>query len=401
MLGLLLCGAVLASAIELNLQSQDDVKSAAASIAYDMMTVYTGNQSGQIPGLLPGGSNCNPYNNPGSYCWWEAGGMFGTLINYWQYTGDSSYNDVVTQALEFQRGALSNFNPANQSASMGVDDQLFWAFSAMEAVESNFPEAGGSAPSWLALAQAVFNFQYTLWDPTTCGGGFHWQVFSINAGYNLKNAISNGGNFLLSARLAYVTGNTSYADWATEVYDWISQSKLTQRDDSTGILYIWDNTNTDNNCTDQTNYVWTYNYGVMLAGAAYMYNYTNGSTIWLDRVNDLLNSTFSLFFPAKYGGNIMYELQCEEALNCDQDEKSFKTYLARWMAVTSLLVPSTSAQIVPKLTASAQGAAAQCDGGSSGRECGMQWYNTTSNGQSDVGYSVSGLVVSIWETDDS
>lgn len=380
--------ASLAAAISLDISSTDNIKSVTSTIAYDMMSVYTGNQSGQVPGLLPGGLNCNP-NNVGTYCWWEAGAMFGSLINYWQYTGDSSYNEVVSQALQFQKGSDSNFNPANQSRSMGIDDQAFWSFSALDAVEANFPEAGDGAPSWLALAQAVYNFQNSYWDAATCGGGFRWQVFSINAGYNLKNAVSNGGNFQLSARLAYITGNTSYADWANKVYDWMAQSKLMQMDDTTGTLYIWDNTDSDNNCTDQTNYVWTYNYGIMLGGAAYMYNYTNGSSVWLDRVNLILNSTYSLFFPAKYGGNIMYELQCEEQLNCNEDQKSFKAYLARWMAVTALLVPSTAATIAPKLQGSAQAAAGQCDGGSSGQECGLQWYSTTWDGTTGVGQEVS------------
>jgi len=394
---LLLFLTTLASAITLDVTSQSDVKSVASTIAYDMMTVYTGNQSGQVPGLLPGGLNCNP-NNVGTYCWWEAGAMFGALINYWQYTGDTTYNQVTSQAIEFQRGADDNFNPANQSRSMGVDDQGFWAFTAMDAVEANFPEAGGNAPSWLSLAQAVYNFQQDLWDTDTCGGGFRWQVFSINAGYNLKNAVSNGGNFQLAARLAYVTGNSSYADWANKVYDWMAQSKLMQQDAQSGILYIWDNTDANNNCTDQTNYVWTYNYGIMLGGAAYMYNYTNGSDVWLNRVNEILNSTYSLFFPAEYGGNIMSELQCESTLVCNEDQKSFKAYLARWMAVTALLVPSTAATIVPKLAASAQGAAGQCDGGSTGRACGLQWYTSTWDGTSGVGQQVSSsyTFVAVW-----
>lgn len=380
--------ATVASAIQLDLQSQDSVKSVASTIAYDMMTVYTGNQSGQVPGLLPGGLSCNP-NADGTYCWWEAGAMFGALINYWQYTGDTSYNEVVTQALQWQRGSDSNFNPANQTKSMGVDDQGYWAFSALDAVEANFPEAGGDAPSWLSLAQAVYNFQLDLWDTSTCGGGFRWQVFRLNAGWNLKNAVSNGGNFQLAARLAYITGNDSYAQWAEKVYDWMSQSKLMQRDPSTKTLYIWDNTDTNNNCTDQTNYVWTYNYGTMLAGAAYMHNYTNGTGPWLDRVNEILDSTFQLFFPPSLGGNIMTEMQCESQKNCNQDQKSFKAYLSRWLAVTALLVPSTAPLINPKLTASAQAAATQCDGGSSGRQCGMQWYSPTWDGTQGVGQQVS------------
>ncbi|KIW17659.1 hypothetical protein PV08_04854 [Exophiala spinifera] len=381
-----------AAAITLDTSSVSSIESATSSVAQDMMSYYTGNQPGQVPGLLPGSLSCNP-NVEGTYCWWEAGAMWGALINYWQYTNDTTYNNLTINALQFQRGPDNNYNPPNQSRSMGVDDQVFWAFSALDAVESNFPEAGGDNPSWLSLAQAVFNFQHDLWDPLTCGGGFRWQVFSFNAGYNLKNSISNGGNFQLSARLAYITGNSTYGDWANKVWDWMESSPLLQTDANTGTFYIWDNTDSNNNCTDVQNFVWSYNYGTMLSGAAYMYNFTNGSDLWLNRVETILNSTYSLFFPQEFGGNIMYELECEKSLNCDQDQKSFKAYLARWMAVTSVLVPSTAATIKPKLAASAAGAAGQCDGGSDGRTCGLQWTTATWDGTSGVGQQMAALSV--------
>ncbi|KAI1614379.1 mannan endo-1,6-alpha-mannosidase [Exophiala viscosa] len=386
----LLLLAPLAAAFTLDISSTSSIETAASSIAYEMMTAYVGNETGEVPGLLPGSLSCDP-NTVGVYCWWEAGAMWGALINYWQYTNDTTYNSVVSQALQFQRGSDNNFNPANQSRSMGIDDQVFWAFSAMDAVEANFPEAGDDDPSWLSLAQAVFNFQRSLWDTAYCGGGFRWQVYSFNAGYNLKNSISNGGNFQLSARLAYVTGNSTYGDWAEEVYDWMESSPLLEMDNSTGIFYIWDNTDTDNNCSDVQNYVWSYNYGTMLMGAAYMYNYTNGSSVWLDRVETILNSTFTLFFPSTYGGNIMFEVECEAAKNCDQDQKSFKAYLARWLAVTGLLVPSTMDSIKTKLSASATGAAGQCD--VSDAECGLQWYTTTWDGTNGVGQQMAALSV--------
>lgn len=40
----------------------DSIRSAASTIAYDMMAYYTGNQTGKEPGLLPV-----------PYYWWEAG----------------------------------------------------------------------------------------------------------------------------------------------------------------------------------------------------------------------------------------------------------------------------------------------------------------------------------------
>src|SRR5947207_1116546 len=69
-----------------------------------MMKYYNGNQTGQTPGLLPG-----------PYYWWEAGAMFGQMIEYWYYTGDPSYNDVVTQALLGQVGPNDDFMPPNQT----------------------------------------------------------------------------------------------------------------------------------------------------------------------------------------------------------------------------------------------------------------------------------------------
>jgi len=72
------CGALLAAqsasaTLQVDLSSPDSIKAATSSIAYNLMsTWYKGNQSGQIPGLLPG-----------PYYWWEAGAMFGSLIDYW------------------------------------------------------------------------------------------------------------------------------------------------------------------------------------------------------------------------------------------------------------------------------------------------------------------------------
>jgi mannan endo-1,6-alpha-mannosidase len=147
------------------------IKSASSTIAHGMMRWYTGNQTGQIPGLLPG-----------PYYWWEAGAMFGSLIDYWYYTGDPSYNNVVMQAMLFQVGDRNNYMPSNQSNSLGNDDQAFWAMAAMSAAELKFPNPPQDKPQWLALAQAVFNSQALRWDTTTCGGGLRWQIFTFNNG---------------------------------------------------------------------------------------------------------------------------------------------------------------------------------------------------------------------------
>ena len=60
----------LSNALELDLNSMDSIKSVTSTLAYDMMTYYSGNQSGQVPGLLPG-----PCESTACYYWWEAGAM--------------------------------------------------------------------------------------------------------------------------------------------------------------------------------------------------------------------------------------------------------------------------------------------------------------------------------------
>lgn len=97
--------------------------------------------------------------------------MWGALIDYWHYTGDSSYNDVIEQGIQHQVGENKDMMPNNASASMGNDDQGFWGMTAMSAAETNFQNPHFSRPSWLSLAQAVFNTQAVRIETSSCGGG--------------------------------------------------------------------------------------------------------------------------------------------------------------------------------------------------------------------------------------
>lgn len=49
--------------------------------------------------------------------------MWGSLIDYWYYTGDSTYNDEIEAGIQWQTGADNDMMPANWSQSMGNDDQ--------------------------------------------------------------------------------------------------------------------------------------------------------------------------------------------------------------------------------------------------------------------------------------
>jgi len=152
--------------------------------------------------------------------------LYKAFVDYWRYTGDSSYNDIVTQALLFQVGPNRDYMPPNQTSSEGNDDHGFWGLAVMTAAEANYPNPPKGQPQWLALSQAVFNLMAGNWDNATCNGGLRWQIFPFNKGYNYKNSISNGCLFHLAARLARYTGNATYANWAQTTFDWMQQIGL-------------------------------------------------------------------------------------------------------------------------------------------------------------------------------
>jgi hypothetical protein len=91
----------------------DSAKAAAKIMAKDMMSFYKGNEPGQIPGTL-----LKPYY------WWQAGAMWGELVEYWAMTGDTQYNSLVSNSLLFQVGDDRNYMPANASKEEGNDDQV-------------------------------------------------------------------------------------------------------------------------------------------------------------------------------------------------------------------------------------------------------------------------------------
>ncbi|EHA26546.1 CAZyme family GH76 [Aspergillus niger] len=362
------------TALQLDINDEQSIKDAARTTAFNMMSYYHGNESGQTPGKLPD-------------TWWEGGAMFMTLIQYWYWTGDTSYNEVTTQGMLWQKGDNDYF-PANDSNYLGNDDQVFWGLAAMTAAELNYPEQDGQ-PSWLSLAQGVFNTQVPRWDTTSCQGGLRWQIWPYQAGYTTKNAISNGGLFQLAARLGRYTNNDTYTDWAEKIWDWSATTPLLQTED----WYIADTTTTEANCKDHGDIQWTYNYGTYLSGAAYMYNLTNGADKWKKGLDGLLASTFSRFFPKEYGSNIMSEISCEPNMMCDRNQDCFKGFLSSWLTFTTTIAPYTADQILPKIQQSALAAAKQCSGGDSGTQCGRRWYQAQWDGETSLESDMSALSV--------
>ncbi|QSZ36080.1 hypothetical protein DSL72_007204 [Monilinia vaccinii-corymbosi] len=360
------------SALTVNTAKADSIKSAASSAAANLVSYYHGNESGQVPGILPP-----------PYFWWESGGMFMTLLDYWRYTGDTSYNSIVSEALLFQAGPDTDYMPVNQTKNEGNDDQGFWGMAAMLAAESKFENPPEGQPQWLALAQAVFNEMVNRWDPTSCGGGLRWQIFTFNKGFNYKNSIANGCFFNLGARLARYTGNATYADWAEEIWQW---------EQSVGLIddgyNIYDGSSDTDNCASVNHLQWSYNAGIYLHGAANMYNYTDGNSTWKQRTAELMKTSIKTF-ASNDTNSIITEQACESANRCNTDQLSFKAYFTSWLAATAILAPFTSKTLFPILQNSAKAAGAQCSGPNGA--CGFSWAKGSYDGNTGIGQQMSAL----------
>jgi len=107
-------------------------------------------------------------------------------------------------------------------------------------------------------------------------------------------------------------------------------------------------------------------------------------------VQGILNATHVFFYNDT---NIMFEVACETIGNCLVDQRSFKAYLARWLAATTKIAPFTSGQIMPRLKASAVAAAKACTGGANGNTCGLKWTTGGFDGQVGVGEQMAALEV--------
>ncbi|TGO08158.1 hypothetical protein BTUL_0223g00140 [Botrytis tulipae] len=361
------------SGLKLDTSDPTSIKNVAGTIAYGLMKYYTGNVTNTPDTIAV---------LPAPYYWWEAGAMWGTMIDYYHYTGDSTYNDITTQALASQAGPLFDYMMPNHQKDEGNDDQAFWGMSTMSAAEKNFPEPSNTGGfTWVELTENLWNTQAARWDTSACGGGLKWQIFSFNNGYTYKNSVSNGAFFQLSARLARYTGNQTYVDWAEKVYDWTTKIGFIDSNFNT-----FDGADESKACTNPNEITWSYNNALFLYGAAVMYNYTTSST-WQTRTEGLLKAS-SNFFTSD---SVMYEQACEEVATCNNDQFSFKAYLARFMWATTQMAPFTTATITSYLTKSASAAASICVGDANA--CGTKWYTGSNDAISGPGQQMSALEV--------
>lgn len=346
----------LVNALDIDFASQSSINDGLALLAKGLMDYYNGDDYGQTPGMF-----VSPYY------WWEAGAAWNSMLDYWYYTGDDQYNEIVKRSLLFQVGDQWDYMPQNQTTTEGNDDQGFWGVTVMAAAEKNFTNPSEDQPQWLYLAQAVFNTMAARWDNQHCGGGLRWQIFKWNNGYNYKNTVSNGCLFNIGARLARYTGNSTYVEWAERVWDWVVSQEFITVDEN--VWQVFDGAFIEDNCTELVKLEWTYNSGLFMSGSAVLYNYTE-DTKWLERAEKIWKRSKVFFMD---NTKIMYEAACQPSLQCNNDQRCFKAIFSRFLGLTCLMAPSLNQDIQEHLEATSAGIMSSCSGGTDGHTCGLNW----------------------------
>ena len=323
------------------------------------------------------------------YYWWVGGALWGSMLDYYYYTQDPTYNDVVIEALLSgpNMGENRDYVPKEHALEEGNDDLFFWGSAIISAAERNFPQPDKSLPSWLDLGANIFNGLVDRWNTTHCGGGLTWQIYPDNPnGMDYKNSVSNGGFFQLAARLARATGNDTYLDWAEKLWDWTTSVDLI----SDKSWHVFDGVGAENNCTVVNYDSYTYTSGIYLYGAAILADHT-GDDKWTDRTKNLLKGADWFFGPFDNATDIMYESQCEGDGQCSADASTHKGFLSRYMWHTAILMPDLREDIEKKLIPSAEAAAQSCSGGRKDRACSLRWYVGGYDGNTGLGQQMCAL----------
>ncbi|KAI4860910.1 glycoside hydrolase family 76 protein [Hypoxylon rubiginosum] len=378
------------AALDLNVKDQASIKEIAAQVAKGLYVYYDPS------------STAGQFTQPEPWFWWLSGSAWNGLMDYTVYTGDKTYQADILSAISKNLGPNYDFAPSEQASWEANDDQVYWVYNALTAMEYGFQAlpcetsetntVGECANSWLAIGTHAFEDFVARWkkDSATCAGGLKWQYTASANGYYYKNSVSNGGFFQTAARLARYTGNETYGDWATKIWDWSAGVKFVSDD-----FHVFDGAGDENgaNCSGVNQDQWSYNIASYIHGAAHMYAYTKGSSAWESRVQGLVDAAQKTFFgPTAAAAGVMYEQKCELSSSCDVDQTSFKASLSRWLGKTAVLVPSVRPSILALLEASAGGAASSCSGHGNST-CGMKWYTNGFDGQSDLGVELSALEI--------
>ncbi|WP_086819548.1 glycoside hydrolase family 76 protein, partial [Allokutzneria sp. NRRL B-24872] len=169
--------------------------------------------------------------------WWNAANALNAELDADRLLGTRTgrAHAATTHAKHSAGGFLNHY----------YDDEGWWALTWINAYELT------RDPRYLATARAIFKDITGGWD-STCGGGVWW-----NRDRRYKNAITNELFTTIAAKLARVTGEPSYRDWAVRGWNWFATTGMLNRG---GLI----NDGLTPDCKSNVGATWTYNQGVVL-----------------------------------------------------------------------------------------------------------------------------------------
>jgi len=181
--------------------------------------------------------------------WWNAANATTVLVNYSKVSGSTDYQDAVQNTFNrnSSHGFLNNY----------YDDEGWWALAWIDAYDWT------QDPSYLNMAESIFDDMVGGWDDT-CGGGIWWSKART-----YKNAIANELFLSVAAHLANRATDpdmqASYTAWANQEWQWFSQSGMIN---GKNLINDGLRINPDGSCVNNGQTTWTYNQGVILGGLA-------------------------------------------------------------------------------------------------------------------------------------
>jgi len=343
------------NALSLDTGNTDSIKSAAKTLASTVVDAYKKQPEGSAVGFWRE-----------VYSWQDSGVIWGGLVEYSFLTGDSQFDDVIVKGLWSQRGADEhvNFMTKNMSRYITNSAQSTWALAALTAEEVGLskPEKG----AWIDFAKNTFDDMVQRWkDDGSCGGGLRYGVFNFTDGYIYKHTASTGNFFLLSARLARITGNNTYAEWADESFTWMESAGLIS-----DTYRIFDGKDAET-CDEPDHLQLLNTYSPIVEGAAVMYNFTNGNDRWKAAVK-----AFVSHLPTFQANNTMILAEvCEQlTMGCGTEYAIHKGLASRALARAAVYAPFAAEAPRKVLEASAKGAAQNCNVDGSTLACKDLWY---------------------------
>lgn len=386
----------------------ESTKQAASTLAADMLSYYRGNETGETPGLLP------RFSSTGGYHWYESALMWAAVLDYSHATGDSRYNALAVQGLQWQAGQNHNFMSLNYSAELYSDDQCLWATAAMLAAERNLTSPPAGQPQWIELAEEAFGTMSdeARWDDE-CGGGLRWYILSGGMGNIVKDCefrpstcgacmerpltgrISHLQRLLLQPRrptcalhgqpdVCRVGGQGVGLDGGGRAHRRVDvcRVRLNQRDQRLSRHEHDAGLGPQRRCRSRSclHVQLREPHGPPARGrnanATCLGLQTDGDSKWEARLSGLVDSGLETFFL----DGVAWEPACEGSGRCTASLWTYRGLLHQWYATAMQVAPLMASRAAPVLKTSAEAAVRQCTGGNDGRQCGFAWANGTYDG---------------------